>query len=92
MIKKIGIILIILVYLGVYISLFLKLFYSTDNSIEVFYTKDEIMFGSSTLIDSFIVMTIILLIYCNYFINLLLKKKSKVQQAKRIKESDTNGS
>ena len=73
MIKKIGLTLIGVIFLTVYAGLAGKLFSGGDNT--VYYAQNELMFGSYTLIGTFIFMTIILLIMCNYIIDLLFKKK-----------------
>lgn len=71
--KNTGIILMVVLYLGSYITILLKLFSSTGN--DVHYIKNEMMFGSGTLVFFFILMTIVLLMYCNYFIGLFFIKK-----------------
>jgi len=64
-----------ILFLGTYIPISLKVFSGSDQTIH--YAQNEIMFGSYTLIGAFIFMTIILLIVCNYIIDLLFKKKNK---------------
>ena len=73
MIKKIGLSIITILFLGVYISISIKIFSGSDPQIH--YVQNELMFGSSTLLGAFIFMTIISLIMCNYLINLMFKKK-----------------
>ena len=74
MIKKIGLCVIGLLFFGTYIPLSLNIFFAPDQQIH--YVKNELMFGSYTLLGAFIFMTIILLIVCNYFIDILLKKRN----------------
>ncbi len=75
MIKKIGLFIVGMLFLGIYISISLKVFSGSEQSIH--YAQNELMFGSYTLIGAFIFMTIILLIVCNYLIDLLFKTKNK---------------
>ena len=75
MIKKVGLFIIGVLFLGTYIPISLKVFSGSDQTIH--YSQNELLFGSYTLIGAFIFMTIILLIVCNYIIDLLLKKKNQ---------------
>jgi hypothetical protein len=52
-----------------------KVFSGSDQ--QIYYAQNELMFGSYTLLGGFIFMTIILLIVCNYLIDLLFKSKHK---------------
>ncbi len=80
MLKKIGILIMVLLFLGVYFTVFSSLISSNiSNTDDVYYTKNEFGFGSDSLLVFFIVMTIILLMYCNYFINLFIAYKNKKQ-------------
>lgn len=72
MIKKIGLVLIGIVFIGVYAGICINLF--TDSSKEAYYVQNELMFGSDSLLGGFIFMTLILLIVCNYLIDLFYKK------------------
>ncbi len=69
MIKKIGLTIIGVMFLTIYAGLASKIFSDGDNTVH--YDQNEFMFGSYTLIGSFISMTIILLIMCNYLIDVL---------------------
>lgn len=75
MIKNIGLCIIGIVFLGIYGAIASKVFSVSDQQIH--YVQNELMFGSYTLLGSFIFMTIILLIVCNYLIDLLAKKNKK---------------
>ena len=75
MVKKLGLFIVGILFLGIYISVSLKVFTGSEQSIH--YAQNELMFGSYTLIGAFIFMTIILLIVCNYIIDLLFKTKNK---------------
>ena len=76
MIKKIGFTIMGVLFLGIYISLALTLFSGSEQSIH--YAKDEFMFGSYTLLGGFIFMTIILLLVCNYLIDLFFNKNEEL--------------
>jgi hypothetical protein len=73
MFKKICFGIIGIFFLGVYGAISSKIFSGSDQTI--YYAQNELMFGSYTLLGSFIFMTIILLIVCNYLIDLLFKNK-----------------
>jgi hypothetical protein len=75
MFKKIGFGIIGILFLGVYGAIASKVFSGSDQQIH--YAQNELMFGSYTLLGGFIFMTIILLIVCNYLIDLLFKRKHK---------------
>lgn len=72
MIKKIGYTLLGGLYIAIYIMLSIKIF-SGDGKLS--YAKNEFMFGSMSLIGSFIFMTLILLVVCNFIIDKLYKQK-----------------
>lgn len=74
MIKKVGLSLIGILFLGLYILVSDAIFSGSDN---ITYVKEEMMFGSMTLLGVFITMTIVLLIVCNYIIDNIFKKKKK---------------
>jgi len=73
MIKKIGFTIVGIMFLGVYISISIKLFSGSGSDVQ--YVKNELMFGSDTLLGGFIFMTLILLIICNKFIDSFFKNK-----------------
>jgi uncharacterized membrane protein (GlpM family) len=72
MVKKAGFTVIGIFFLGIYIVLALKLF---SGSRGVDHVKNEIMFGSISLLGSFIFMSLILFIICYHFIDKLFKEK-----------------
>jgi hypothetical protein len=76
MVKKIGFFLMGLLFLGIYIPLSIKVFSGSDQNI--YYAQNELMVGSYTLVGAFIFMTIILLIVCNYLIDLVFKNKQNI--------------
>jgi hypothetical protein len=71
-VKKIGFIIIGTVFIGIYIALAMKMFYGVN---KVIYIQNELMFGSVSLLGSFISMTLILMIVCNYLITKFFNKK-----------------
>ncbi|KMT63986.1 hypothetical protein XM47_16915 [Catenovulum maritimum] len=75
MIKKIGFFIMGILFMGIYIPLSLKVFSGSEQNIH--YAQNGLMFGSYTLIGSFIFMTILLLIICNYLIDKIFIKTSK---------------
>ncbi len=74
MIRKIGFAIVTIFFLGLYIVLALEVFSGNNSST---YSKNEFMFGSFSLLGSFIFMSIILMIVCNYLIDKHFKVKNK---------------
>jgi hypothetical protein len=75
MFKKIGLFIIGILFLGVYGAISSKVF--SDSEQQIHHAQNELMFGNYTLLGGFKFMTIILLIVCNYLIDILFKNKKK---------------
>jgi purine-cytosine permease-like protein len=82
LIKKVGLTIITIVFLGIYIVLALEVFSGNNNST---YSKNEVIFGSSSILGGFIFMSIVLMIVCNYFIDKYVKSKNKKRIEKGVR-------
>ena len=64
-------------FFSVYIPLSMAIFMGAHQSI--YYVQNEFMYGSYTLIGVFVFMTLILLIICNYLIDLIYNARERIK-------------